>query len=83
MEKVIKIKDDLLKTSKDIQSKYQSIAFALGRIKMHQADLESQENDLLKEFNDIKSLEKTFLELLSKEYGQGVLNTDTGEFVPE
>ena len=41
-----------------------------------------QKEDLAKSFTEIQENERKFLDEITKKYGQGTLNPETGEFVP-
>jgi len=75
------IKESELAKVKEVQSKYQTIALALGRIKIQKLDLDEQESGLVTEFEACKLQEKEIISELNTAYGKGVLNIDTGEFV--
>ena len=44
--------------------------------------LEEDEINLEKSLSDLQNEEKTFLEGITKKYGQGTLNPETGVFTP-
>jgi len=80
MPEEVKFTEDELKQVQNIQVNYQDIQNQFGQLKLAQIRLDEQEVDLEEGLKDIQSKEKTFLEGITKKYGQGTLNPETGVF---
>ena len=85
----VKFTDDELKQIKIIQSSYNEITSKLGQLSIAKLRLEQQQNSLGKEeetlmdsFNKAQDTEQKFLDEITKKYGQGTLNPETGVFTP-
>jgi predicted FMN-binding regulatory protein PaiB len=80
MPEEVKFTEEELKQVQDIQVNYQDIQNQFGQLKLAQIRLDEQEVDLEQGLKDIQSKEKTFLDTITKKYGQGTLNPETGVF---
>tara|TARA_R100001015_G_C4602490_1_gene157460 strand:- start:220 stop:492 length:273 start_codon:yes stop_codon:yes gene_type:complete len=76
-----------LEKLEDIQKKYASIQLKLGQLGFTKIRLENEiklvnenENKLKSNFNDVQNEEKSFMEEVTKKYGEGVLDPKTGTF---
>ena len=89
MPEEVKFTDDELKEIKSIQSSYNEITSKLGqlsiaklRLKQQQDSLAKEEDTLMDSFNKAQDTEQKFLDEITKKYGQGTLNPETGVFTP-
>ena len=89
MTEAKKFTEEELKQVKEIQDKYFDIQNQFGlasitklRLEKQMDNLMQQEQDLAKSFTEIQENERKFLDEITKKYGQGTLNPETGEFVP-
>ena len=89
MSEEVKFTEEELKQVQTIQTSYAEVTNKLGQISIAKLRLEEQEislskehDTLLKTFSKIQSDEKTFLDEITKKYGDGTLNPDTGVFTP-
>ena len=82
LEEKNKFTEDELKQVQTIQQSYQNIQIQFGLLKMNQIRLDEQEVELEDALKNIQSEEKTFLDGITKKYGEGTLNPETGEFTP-
>ena len=85
----VKFTDDELTKVKTFQEGYFSIQNQLGQIEVAKLRIDSQVEDLgktrekvISRFDEIQKSEKEFLEEITKKYGEGSLNPETGEFTP-
>tara|TARA_R110001592_G_C12737723_1_gene710551 strand:- start:16 stop:336 length:321 start_codon:yes stop_codon:yes gene_type:complete len=85
----VKFTEEELKQVKDIQLSYTDVTNKLGQVSIAQLRLREQEESLDKEhnkltesFSKIQQDEQTFLDNITKKYGQGTLNPETGVFTP-
>jgi len=77
-----KFTEEELKQVKNIQTSYANVQNQFGQLKMAQLRLDEQEVDLELNVKSIQDEEKKFLDGVTEKYGQGTLNSQTGEFTP-
>ena len=85
-----KFSEEELKKVNSLRDTYNQIQFRLGQTKVslirtnqQLEDLEKYENDLSEQFVKTQEEEKTFLEEITKKYGQGELDIESGVFYPQ
>ena len=82
MPEEVKLTEEELKQVQNIQRNYASVQNQFGQLKLAQIRLDEQEVDLEEALKSIQSEEKKFLDGITKKYGQGTLNPETGVFIP-
>jgi len=82
MAEEVKFNDDELTKLKEIQDSYINVQNQFGQLKMAMFRLEQQEIDLENKLKDIQDNETDFLKQITKKYGEGNLNPETGVFTP-
>ena len=89
MSEETKFTEDELKEIKGIQDGYFNIQNQFGQLHMAQMRLEEQHNtlekgekEIEKSFEELQKKEKDFLDGITKKYGEGTLNPETGVFSP-
>ena len=89
LENATKFSEEELKTVKEIQDEYVRIQSQFGQLKIAKLrvvkqlqSLEGSEVQLDEEFENLQKRETEFLEGITKKYGEGNLNPETGEFTP-
>jgi uncharacterized coiled-coil DUF342 family protein len=87
MAKITQEEQDFIKK---LQEKYSELTVKIGQVNMEMHDLENTLNelkelrtDLLNQYVEAKQSERSFIDKLSDTYGNGSLNLETGEFMPE
>ena len=87
MAEEVKFSEEELKTIKSIQDSYFEVQtdfgkLSLAKIKVEQQleELDSVDNNLNKKFTGVQEKEQKFLEGITKKYGEGSLNPETGVF---
>ena len=80
MPEEVKFTEEELKQVQNIQEKYLSIQNQFGQLKLAQIRLDEQEIDLENSLQKIKKEEQQFLDSITKKYGQGTLDPETGLF---
>tara|TARA_R100000008_G_C3560613_1_gene155921 strand:+ start:570 stop:845 length:276 start_codon:yes stop_codon:yes gene_type:complete len=87
MEKEVKFSKDELEKLNDIQKKYASVQLKLGQIGFAKLRIDNEinnvqtaEQNLREEFKNIQDGEEKFIEEITKKYGEGVLDPQTGVF---
>ena len=91
MEKqVIKVAEPDLIKIKEMQSKYSKSTFELGDLQVQKLILQQQfksiqerEKNLITEFINIQTEERTLADELTKAYGNGRLDLETGNFIKD
>mgnify|MGYP007077433348 FL=1 len=78
-----------LKNIKEIQNKYIDIQNAFGQVALSRIKVEEQVNlineqeaENKKKIKENQQSEKNFLEEITKKYGDGTLNPESGVFIP-
>jgi len=89
MANPIKISPEEIQAINSLQTKYADITAKLGQLKIEQILLNSQVNRLAQleqtfsnDYLTIQTEEIKFAEDVTKKYGQGEINIETGEFTP-
>ena len=87
MSEEVKFTEEELKTLEEIQKKYAGIQLNLGQLGFTKIRLENEiktvtdnESKLKSEFYNAQKEEQTFMEEVTKKYGEGVLDPKTGIF---
>ena len=71
-----------LEDIKKLQKNISDITFQFGSLNISKMRLSEREEYLKKELSSLEKQEIQTAEKLSKKYGKGNLNLDTGEFIP-
>tara|TARA_Y100000593_G_scaffold88565_1_gene171110 strand:- start:76 stop:363 length:288 start_codon:yes stop_codon:yes gene_type:complete len=89
MAKEIKFTDDELKSLKNLQTRYLDIQQKFGQLAIGRINLNNRINEMdklelenKKEFDEIVVEESKLVDELTKKYGQGQLDPNTGVFTP-
>ena len=89
MSEETKFTEEELKQVKEIQDNYFDIQNQFGQTSVAKLRIEEQmenimknEDELRTKFEEIQSKEREFLEGITKKYGEGSLNPETGVFTP-
>ena len=82
MSEEVKFTEEELKQVQNIQASYQNVQNQFGQLKLAQIRLDEQEVELEDALKQVQSEETKFLEGITKKYGQGTLNPETGVFTP-
>ena len=82
MPEEVKFTDEELKQVQNIQTSYADVTNKFGQLKLAQVRLDKQEVDLENALKQVQDNETKFLDEITKKYGQGTLNPETGVFTP-
>ena len=89
MSEPIKFTSEELEKIKNIQNQYIDIQNAFGQVSLSRLRLQEQiqlldekDEENKQKFYDVQKNEKQFLDEITKKYGDGSLNPDTGVFTP-
>ena len=77
-----KIKDEQLQKVNELKGKFNELTFLIGQNKINQTNLKVEEEEMFEELAKLGIEEQNFLGEIQKEYGDGNLDTNTGEFTP-
>ena len=87
MSEPVKFTDEELSEVKSLQRDYLETQNKLGQVALtrirldnQQRALDAEEDDVLKNYDKLQGKEKEFLDKVTKKYGRGTLNPETGEF---
>ena len=77
-----KLSKEEVKQLKDFQLKNNEIVVALGSITLRMDALERQEESELEKFQNLQLEQNKFAQELQKNYGDGNIDLEKGEFTP-
>tara|TARA_R100000234_G_scaffold63968_1_gene38874 strand:+ start:183 stop:470 length:288 start_codon:yes stop_codon:yes gene_type:complete len=80
MPEEVKFTEEELTQVQNIRQEYVSIQQSFGQLKLAQINLDNQEIDLENALKNTQDKEQSFLDGITKKYGQGTLNPETGVF---
>jgi len=80
MEETITLTEQELNNLKLIQEKGNQLMMKFGEIEMSIQILELQKDRLVESLQELKEKETTYGQILQDKYGNGNINTETGEF---
>ena len=85
----VKFTDEEMKSLKGIQESYFNVQNEYGKLELSRIRLEQQldgldtmDNGLREKFVQTQSTEKEFLDGITKKYGEGTLDQESGVFIP-
>jgi hypothetical protein len=76
------IKPEQLQQVNEFKLKFNELTFIIGQNQIQQRQLKIDEQNMFEELERIGLEEQNFLAEIQKEYGDGNLDTNTGEFTP-
>lgn len=76
------IRPEQLQKVNELKGKFNELTFLIGRNQIEQKRLKTEEEEMFEEFEKLGEEEQNFLGEIQKEYGDGNLDTNTGEFTP-
>ena len=89
MAEEVKFTEDEMKKIKEFQESYVTIQQNLGqlsiaklRLNQQLESLDKSKEDLQNKFTETQKGEQKFIEEITKKYGDGTLNPETGKFIP-
>ena len=89
MPEEVKFTEDEMKKIKEFQESYVTIQQNLGQISISELRLNQQlkalgesEVELKNKFVEVQQDEKSFIEEITKKYGDGTLDPTSGQFIP-
>lgn len=80
MEETITLTEQELSDLKKIQEQGNQLMMKFGEIEMSIQILELQKDRLVESLQELKEKETTYGQILQDKYGNGNINTETGEF---
>jgi len=78
----IKFEEVELKKLQNLQTSTNQVVNSFGQLKISEIRLESQLEFLKSKLDSLRKEETDLATVLSKKYGKGTLNAETGEFTP-
>lgn len=76
------IRPEQLQKVNELKGKFNELTFLIGRNQIEQKRLKAEEEEMFEEFEKLGIEEQNFLGEIQKEYGDGNLDTTSGEFTP-
>tara|TARA_B100000287_G_C20576152_1_gene758547 strand:- start:466 stop:768 length:303 start_codon:yes stop_codon:yes gene_type:complete len=90
MSEAVKFTEEETKNISEIRRSYQDVQIKFGEFALYKIKVEEDfnalnelEETLRKEYKDIQTKEKSLVDELTKKYGTGTLNPQTGDFTPD
>jgi hypothetical protein len=80
MEETVTLTEQELNDLKKIQEQGNQLMMKFGEIEMSIQILELQKDRLVESLQELKEKETTYGQILQDKYGNGNINTETGEF---
>jgi len=77
------IRPEQLQKVVELKQKFNELTFIIGQNQIQQRQLKADEESMFEEFGKLGVEEQNFLSEIQKEYGDGDLDTTTGEFTPK
>jgi predicted nuclease with TOPRIM domain len=78
-ETITKLDSQDLERLQNLNNEINTLALSLGQIELEKAMLETQKSNLLNTFSQLQKSQEELAEELSKKYGNGTINLNTGE----
>lgn len=75
------LKPEQLQKLSELKGKFNELTFIIGQTQIQQRQLQADEQSMFQELDRLVLEEQTFLSEIQKEYGDGDLDTTTGEFI--
>lgn len=66
----------------EIQQQNQALALELGNLEITKIQIENRYDELVEFYNKLKTTENEFGKELSTKYGNGTIDLEKGEFIP-
>ena len=89
MAEEVKFTEDEMKTISGIQKDYIDVQRELGQLSISRLRLDTQinsigdrEDELKNKFGSLQESERNFISEINSKYGEGVLDPETGTFIP-
>lgn len=83
------ISSEEIQIVKDLQSKYATATAQIGQVevelhllKKRLTQVEEMRSNLLTTYENLQNEEKTLVETMNEKYGDGVLDLESGKFIP-
>jgi bifunctional pyridoxal-dependent enzyme with beta-cystathionase and maltose regulon repressor activities len=82
MAKTTKFTEEELNEIKELQNLYNTVVYQAGQVYLDKLTLRNKENQVNSNIEEVKKKEETIISSLTKTYGVGSINLETGEFTP-
>ena len=90
MSEAVKFTEEETENISEVRRSYQDVQIKFGEFALYKIKVEEDfnalnelEETLRKEYKDIQAKEKSLVDELTKKYGTGTLNPQTGDFTPD
>mgnify|MGYP003140715486 FL=1 len=82
-QKSQKFTEEELSLLKELQGRMDQLIIGLGQVSINKKALDERETQLTDTLKQIKAEETSLAQRLSKKYGKGTLDIESGEFTPQ
>ena len=82
MAEITKFTEEELNEIKKLQELYNTVVYQAGQVYLDGLTLKNKENQVNSNMEEVKKKEETIISSLTKTYGVGSINLETGEFTP-
>jgi hypothetical protein len=77
-----KLTQEEIQQLQEIQQQNQSLALEFGNLEISKIQIENRYDELVKIYSQLKTRENEIGKTLSEKYGNGTIDLDNGEFIP-
>lgn len=82
MAETTKFTEEELNEIKKLQELYNTVVYQAGQVYLDGLTLKNKENQVKSNIEEVKKQEENIISSLTKTYGVGSINLETGEFTP-
>jgi len=82
MAEITKFTEEELNEIKKLQELYNTVVYQAGQVYLDGLTLKNKENQVKSNIEEVKKQEENIISSLTKTYGVGSINLETGEFTP-
>lgn len=82
MAETTKFTEEELSEIKKLQELYNTVVYQAGQVYLDGLTLKNKENQVKSNIEEVKKQEENIISSLTKTYGVGSINLETGEFTP-
>jgi len=66
-----------------LQDKINQVIYSMGEVSVEKQILKEKEERVMDTFNKVRKDESNFLKKMERNYGSGIINSETGEFTKQ
>jgi hypothetical protein len=77
------LKEQEMNEYKVLQEKINQVIYSMGEVSVEKQILKEKDERVMDTFNKIRKEETNFLKKMERNYGSGLINPETGEFIKQ